>query len=64
MKAHRTIRYRLHVGTRAKYHQLSGTAGACRYAWNHFVGKLKDDYIAYGKCDPKFYSLGKYFTSD
>ena len=62
MKAHRTIRYRLHAGTRAKYHQLSGTAGACRYAWNHFVGKLKDDYIAYGKCDPEFYSLGKHFV--
>ncbi len=69
MKTHRTIRYRLHPRTRAKAHKLAGTAGACRYVWNHFVGKLRDEYRYYGKSnlelgivDYRFYSMGKLFT--
>ena len=69
MKVHRTIRYRLHAGTRAKTRKLAGTAGACRYVWNHFVGKLRDEYVYYGKenlalgtVDYRFYSMGKLFT--
>ena len=48
MKQHRTIRYRLHPGTQAKARKLAGTAGACRFVWNHFVGKLRDEYRCYG----------------
>ncbi len=62
MKAHRTIRYRLHPQTQAKARKLSGTAGACRYVWNHFVGKLRNEYATDGECDYRFYSLGKRFT--
>ena len=63
MKTHRTIRYRLHPRTQAKAHKLQGTAEACRFTWNHFVGKLKDDYSYSGRCDPRWYSLNKLFTT-
>ncbi len=62
MKVHRTIRYRLHAGTHAKARKLAGLAGACRFVWNHFVGKLRDEYIAYGRCRPWYFTLGKQFT--
>ncbi len=62
MKAHRTIRYRLHPRSKAKAEKLHGLAGACRHAWNHFVGKLRDDYRFYGKSDFRWYSVGKLFT--
>ena len=62
MKVHRTIRYRLHAGTCAKACKLAGTAGACRYVWNYFVGKLRDEYAKKGECDYRFYSLCKRFT--
>ena len=69
MRVHRTIRCRVHAGTQVKARKLSGTAGACRFAWNHFVGKLRDEYRYYGKGDLKcgivdyrFYSMGKLFT--
>ena len=62
MKTHRTIRYRLHPGSLAKTKKLYGTAEACRYVWNHFVGKLRDDYEWSGRCEPNWYSLGKLFT--
>ena len=42
MKVYRTIRYRLYAGTQAKARKLAGTAGACRYVWNHFVGGQPD----------------------
>ena len=63
MKTHRTIRYRLHPQTQAKAHKLHELAGACRYVWNHFVGVLRDEYVAYGRCDPHWYSLGPRFTN-
>ncbi len=62
MKVHRTIRYRVHPGTQAKARKLAGLAGACRFVWNHFVGKLRDEYKAYGRCKPWYYTLGKQFT--
>ena len=62
MKAHWTIRYRLHPQTQAKARKLAGLAGACRFVWNHFVGKLRDEYLAYGRCKPWYYTLGKQFT--
>ena len=62
MNAHRTIRYRLHPGSRVKAQKLYGTAEACRFTWNHFVGKLKDDYQWCGRCDPRWYSLNKLFA--
>ncbi len=40
MKVHRTVRYRLHPGSARKNRQLHGTAGACRFVWNHMVGFL------------------------
>ncbi len=63
MKAHRTTRYRIHPQTRAKARKLWATAGACRYVWNHFVGVLRDEYVFYGQCDPRAYSLYKRFTN-
>ena len=70
MKVHRTIRYRLHPGSARKNQQLHGTAGACRFVWNHMVGKLKDDYEYYGECNFYYMStktiptqgLGRTFT--
>ena len=71
MKQHRTIRYRLHPGTQAKARKLAGTAGACRFVWNHFVGKLRDEYRCYGSqrvrrgetrlTNYSFFTLGKQF---
>ena len=63
MKAHRTIRYRLHPRTEGKAHKLHELAGACRFVWNHFVGKLQDDYRFYGKVNPSWYTIGKQFTN-
>ena len=62
MTAHRTIRYRLHPQTRAKAHKIAGTAGACRFVWNHFVGKLRDEYICYGRSNYRAFTLYKQFT--
>ena len=62
MKANRTIRYRLYPETYRKHQQLHGTAGACRHVWNHFVGKLKDEYEYYGESKFKYYTLCPQFT--
>ena len=62
MIQHRTIRYRLHPQTKAKARKLAGMAGACRFVWNHFVGKLKAEYICYGKSNYQFFTLGKQFS--
>ena len=62
VKTHRTTRFRLHSKTRAKHRLMLGTAGACRYVWNHFVGKLRDDYAYYGECDFRAFSMYKVFT--
>ena len=61
MKHYRTIRYRLHPNTQAKTESLFALTGACRHVWNHFVGKLKDDYEFYGQCDYHWYSTGRLF---
>ncbi|MDE0302383.1 MAG: transposase [Gammaproteobacteria bacterium] len=70
MKVHRTVRYRLHPGSAYKNQQLHGTAGACRFVWNHMVGKLRDEYEYYGECNFFYMStkniptmgLGRTFT--
>ena len=62
MLVHRTIRHRLHPQTRAKHHKLVGMAGACRCVWNHFVGKLRDEYICYGRSNYRAFTLYKQFT--
>ena len=70
MKVHRTVRYRLHPGSSRKHQQLHGTAGACRFVWNHMVGKLRDEYEAWGACNFYYISpktvptqgLGRTFT--
>ena len=62
MKVHRTIRYRLHPGSSRKHQLLHGTAGACRFVWNHMVGKLKDEYEFGIKPDFRHYSLCHVFT--
>ena len=63
MKSHRTLRYRLHPCTQAKARRLHALAGACRFVWNHFVEVLRDEYEAYGICDPRWYSLNTRFTN-
>ncbi len=62
MKVHRTVRYRLHPGSARKSQQLHGTAGACRFVWNHMVGKLRDEYEFGIKPDFRHYSLCHVFT--
>ncbi len=62
MIVHRTIRYRLHPGSSRKHQLLHGTAGACRFVWNHMVGKLKDEYEFGIKPDFRHYSLCHVFT--
>ncbi len=62
MKVHRTVRYRLHPGSSRKHQQLHGTAGACRFVWNHMVEKLKDEYEFGIKPDFRHYSLCHVFT--
>ncbi len=41
---------------------MYGLAGACRYAWNHFVGKLRDEYALYGHCRFGFVDISRQFT--
>ncbi len=38
---HRTVRLRLLPETPAKARQLAGTAGACRWVWNHFLARQR-----------------------
>ena len=62
MKHHRSVRYRLHPNTRAKSEKLLALSGACRHVWNHFVGKLRDDYAFYGQCNYRWYSNNALLT--
>ena len=62
MKHYRTIRYRLHLNTKAKAEKLLALSGACRHVWNHFVAKLRDDYEFYGQCDYHWYTNNKLLT--
>ncbi len=41
---HRTVRLRLLPETQSKAHQLAGTAGACRWVWNHFLARQQKRY--------------------
>ena len=62
MKAHRTIRYRLMPLTLAKHRKLMGHCGACRFVWNHFVAKCRDEYIVYGRSEYRAFTTQKQFT--
>ena len=62
MRTNRTIRYRLYPATYRKHQQLHGTASACRYAWNHFVDKLRNEYQNCGECKFYFRELSAQFT--
>ena len=72
---HRSVRLRLLPGSRQKAQQLAGTAGACRFVWNHFLALKQQQYRDYrcwqdyqiGPEKPKpqlsFFSLGREFTA-
>ena len=66
-KEYRGIEYRLLPGSRSNARRLSGIAGACRFVWNHFLAKNKEEYELAKKNGAKkpstsFFSLGKEFT--
>ena len=66
-KEYRGIEYRLLPGSRSNARNLSGIAGACRFVWNHFLAKNKEEYELAKKNGAKkpstsFFSLGKEFT--
>ena len=72
---YRSVRLRLLPGSRAVAHQLAGTAGACRFVWNHFLALKRQQYRAYrcgqdykiGPEKPKpnltFFGMGLEFTA-
>ncbi len=72
---HRGVRLRLLPGTPAVAHQLAGTAGACRFVWNHFLALKRQQYRDYrcwqdykiGPEKPKpnltFFGMGLEFTA-
>ncbi len=72
---HRSVRLRLLPESRARAHQLAGTAGACRRVWNYMLARKQQQYRAYRcwqdykigpeKAKPQlsFFSLGKEFTA-
>ncbi len=62
-KRNRTIRHRLHPRSVAKTAMLWRTAGACRFVWNHFAARLRDDYAFYGECNSRFFAPGKRFIN-
>ncbi len=74
-KVHRSVRVRLLPGTPAVAHQLAGTAGACRFIWNHFVALKQRQYFEYrcwqdykiGLAKPRpnmtFFGMGTEFTA-
>ena len=69
------MRLRLLPGSQAVAHQLAGTAGACRFVWNHILARKQQQYRAYqcwqdykigpepAKPQLSFFSLGKEFTA-
>ena len=63
MRTNRTIRYRLYPATYRKHQQLHGSAGACRYVWNPFGGKLRNEYQYRGECRFYFRELSAQFTA-
>ena len=66
---HRSVRLRLLPESRQMAQQLAGTAGACRFVWNHFLARIQQEYAAYQAGERKqaprvtFFSLGKEFTA-
>ncbi len=66
---HRTVRLRLLPETRSKARQLAGTAGACRWVWNHFLARQQfrwqcwPDYRIGPKPGVSFFGLGREFTA-
>ena len=66
-REYRGVEYRLFPGSRSNARKLSGIAGACRFVWNHFLAKNKEEYELAKKNGAKkpstsFFSLGKEFT--
>ncbi len=47
---HRTVRLRLLPETPTKAHQLAGTAGACRWVWNHFLARQQFRWQCWRDC--------------
>ncbi len=66
---HRSVRMRLLPENRKVAHQLAGTAGACRFVWNHFLARTQQEYAAYQEGAREqgpqvtFFSLGREFTA-
>ncbi len=66
---HRSVRLRLLPGSPGLARQLAGTAGACRFVWNHFLARQTHlyrcwrDYRIGEKPRVSFFSLGKEFTA-
>ncbi len=63
----RGVEYRLLPGSRTNARKLAGIAGACRFVWNYFLAKNKEEYKRAKESDGKkpsvsFFSLGKQFT--
>ncbi len=66
-KEFRGVEYRLLPGSSANARKLAGIAGACRFVWNYFLAKNKEEYKRAKESDGKkpsvsFFSLGKQFT--
>ncbi len=66
---HRTVRLRLLPETRARAQTLVGTAGACRWIWNHFLARQQfrwqcwQDYKIGPKPTVSFFDMNYEFTS-
>ena len=66
---HRSVRLRLLPESRPVAYHLAGTAGACRFVWNHFLARIQQEYAAYQAGERKeaprvtFFSLGQEFTA-
>ena len=66
---HRSVRLRLLPGSRAVAHQMAGTAGACRFVWNHFLARQTHAYRCWqefrigDRPSPTRFSMYKEFTA-
>ena len=52
-KEFRGVEYRLLPGSRANARRLAGIAGACRFVWNYFLAKNKEEYKRAKEADGK-----------
>ncbi len=65
---HRSVRLRLLPEGQAVVCQLAGTAGSCRFVWNHFLAQKQQEYADYKagtrEVAPNVscYGLGQEFT--